>query len=309
MSEELGTGWVFPGQASQVVGMGKALATKYSEVARLYAEADDVLGYKISELCFEGPEDLLTRTDNAQPALLVTSLAHLTALQNHFGDELGGQPLFAAGHSLGEYTALVAAGVLEFGDALKLVHERGRLMNEAGQGDGDGSGMLAVIGGDDALLEEIARETGTEIANYNSPGQTAVSGTKQALVKFSQEATKRGIKKVIPLSVSAAFHSSLMRPVAEELGQLVATTFFRTAQFQIVSNITAQPLPLNDAAAYKEELTVQTYKPVRWVDSVRTMRNGGVQRFIEIGPGKVLAGLIKRIEKDVQILNSEDILK
>lgn len=311
MAEGLPTAWVFPGQGSQIVGMGKALADRYSEIAALFEEADRVLGYSLSQLCFEGPQDLLTRTDNAQPALLTVSVAHLKVLQAYYPPILGVQaPLFTAGHSLGEYSALVAAGAIEFGDALKLVRERGRLMNEAGGGTtAEGSGMVAVIGGDDALLEELARETGTEIANYNSPGQTAVSGTRSALERFTQAAAQRGIKRVIALPVSAAFHSSLMRPMSEELGRMVAATPFEAATVPVVSNVTAQPLPLNSPAAYKEELTMQTYNPVRWVESVRTMYNGGVRRFIEIGPGKVLAGLIKRIEKDIEILNSEDILK
>ena len=316
MSETLGTAWVFPGQGSQVVGMGKALAHRYPEIAALYQEADEILGYKISELCFEGPNDLLTRTDNAQPALLTTSLAHLKILQTYHQTELGANSLmFTAGHSLGEFTALVAAGALDFSDALKLVRERGRLMDEAGKGEISttgqvgGSGMVAVIGGDDALLEELARETGTEVANYNSPGQTAISGTHQALARFTEAATKRGVKRVIPLQVSAAFHSSLMRPMAEQLGQMVAVTNFKPANVPVVSNVTGLPLPLDDIASYKQELTFQTYNPVRWVESIRTMHQAGVRRFVEIGPGKVLAGLIKRIERDAEILNSEDILK
>jgi [acyl-carrier-protein] S-malonyltransferase len=294
--------------------MGQALAQKYPEAASIYAQADQILGYKLSQLCFEGPEDLLTRTDNAQPALLTTSLAHLKVLQTYYPEVIGSQaPLFAAGHSLGEFSALVAVGALDFADALRLVRKRGQLMDAAGKGDaetnGGGSGMVAVIGGDDALLENLARETGTEIANYNSPGQTAISGTREALARFTAEAPKYGIKKVIPLAVSAAFHSSLMKPMADELGRAVAATTFHPATIAVISNVNAQPLPLADSAAYKEELTLQTYNPVRWVETVQTMYQGGVRRFVEIGTSKVLAGLIKRIAKDVQIVNSEDILK
>jgi [acyl-carrier-protein] S-malonyltransferase len=294
--------------------MGQALAQKYPEAASIYAQADQILGYKLSQLCFEGPEDLLTRTDNAQPALLTTSLAHLKVLQTYYPEVLGSQaPLFAAGHSLGEFSALVAVGALDFADALRLVRKRGQLMDAAGKGDaesnGGGSGMVAVIGGDDALLENLARETGTEIANYNSHGQTAISGTREALARFTAEAPKHGIKKVIPLAVSAAFHSSLMKPMAAELGRAVAATTFQPATIAVISNVNAQPLPLADSAAYKDELTLQTYNPVRWVETVQTMYQGGVRRFVEIGTSKVLAGLIKRIAKDVQIVNSEDILK
>jgi len=292
------TAWVFPGQGSQVVGMGKELAQNFTEIAELYNQADAVLGFSLSRLCFEGPEADLTRTDNAQPALLVTSLAHLKAIQLRQPAILDEPPLFVAGHSLGEYTALVANGSLKFEDALRLVRERGRLMNEAGQGSGAGSGMVAVIGADDAQLEEMARQNGVEIA-----------GTTEGLARFTQAAKEAGIKRVIPLPVSAAFHSSVMRPMAAELGQLISQITFSPANFPVVSNVTAQPLPLDDAAALQEELTVQTYSPVRWVESVRTMFNGGATRFVEIGTGKVLTGLIKRIEKGAELVNSEDVLK
>ena len=296
--------WVFPGQGSQAVGMGRDLAARYPEAAALYAEADAALGFSLSRLCWEGPEELLTRTDNAQPAILVTSIAHLTVLKNHFPEVLGtNPPAFVAGHSLGEYTALVAAGALQFAEAVRLVRERGRLMNEAGQGT---SGMVAVIGGDDALLEELCAESGAEMANYNSPGQTAISGTKEALARFS-EAAKTKVKRVIPLPVSAAFHSSLMRPMAEELGKEIGKIEFQDANVPVVSNVTA--IPLTTATEIVNELILQTYSPVRWVEITRTMATGGVTRFVEIGPGKVLTGLIKRIEKEAELVNSEDVLK
>jgi len=284
--------------------MGRDLAARYPEAAALYAEADAALGFSLSNLCWEGPEDLLTRTDNAQPAILVTSIAHLTVLKAHFPEVLGlEKPAFVAGHSLGEYTALVAAGALGFAEAVRLVRERGRLMNEAGQGT---SGMVAVIGGDDALLEELCAETGAEMANYNSPGQTAISGTKEALARFS-EAAKTKVKRVIPLPVSAAFHSSLMRPMAEELGKEIGKIEFQDANVPVVSNVTA--IPLTTATEIVNELILQTYSPVRWVEITRTMATGGVTRFVEIGPGKVLTGLIKRIEKEAELVNSEDVLK
>lgn len=302
------TAWVFPGQGSQVVGMGLALAQKYPEIAALYDQADQILGYPLSRLCFEGPEAELTRTDNAQPALLLTSIAHLRALEKDLNAVLDAPPLFVAGHSLGEYTALVAAGALSLEDGLQLVRERGRLMNQAGQGSGAGSGMAAVIGAEDSLLEQLAHDTGVEIANYNSPGQVAVSGPNEALARFGEAAKAAGVKRVIPLPVSAAFHSSLMRPMAGELGKLIAQKSFNPARFPVVSNVTARPLPLDDNAALKEELITQTYSPVRWIESVRTMYAGGSTRFLEIGTGKVLAGLIKRIEKGAEVLTSEELL-
>jgi [acyl-carrier-protein] S-malonyltransferase len=288
--------------------MGLALTQKYPEIATLYDQADQILGYPLSRLCFEGPEAELTRTDNAQPALLLTSIAHLRVLEKDLSAVLDTPPLFVAGHSLGEYTALVAAGALSLEDGLQLVRERGRLMNEAGQGSGAGSGMAAVIGAEDSLVEQLARDTGVEIANYNSPGQIAVSGPTEALARFGEAAKAAGVKRVIPLPVSAAFHSSLMRPMAGELGKLIAQKSFNPARFPVVSNVTAQPLPLDDNAALKEELITQTYSPVRWIESVRTMYAGGATRFIEIGTGKVLAGLIKRIEKNAEILTSEELL-
>ncbi len=297
--------WVFPGQGSQAVGMGRDLAARYPEAAALYAEADTALGFSLSKLCWEGPEEMLTRTDNAQPAILVTSIAHLYVLKNHFPDTLASEsPAFVAGHSLGEYTALVAAGALQFSEAVRLVRERGRLMNEAGQGNG---GMVAVIGGDEALLEELCADTGAEMANYNSPGQTAISGTKEALERFSQAARAKGVKRVIPLPVSAAFHSSLMRPMAEELGMEIGRIEFQDAGVPVVSNVTAKPL--TKAADIVTELILQTYSPVRWVESTKTMAEGGVTRFVEIGPGKVLTGLIRRIEKEAELINSEVVLK
>jgi [acyl-carrier-protein] S-malonyltransferase len=282
--------------------MGKTLAEKYPQVAALYQEADEILGFSLSDLCFSGPEELLTRTDNAQPAILVTSIVHLKVLQENHSDAIG-IPSFTAGHSLGEYTALVAGGALDFATAVKLVRERGRLMNEAGKGT---SGMVAVIGGDD-ILAEICQASGTEVANYNSPGQTAISGTNEALARFTELAKERGIRKVIPLSVSAAFHSSLMRPMAEELAKVIAKVNFKPAQPPVVSNVTAKPL--NAPEAIKEELILQTYSPVRWVESTQTMYGEGVTRFVEFGTGKVLTGLIKRIVKDVELINSEDLLK
>ncbi len=288
--------------------MGKALAEKYPEAANLYLEADEALGFSLSRLCFDGPEELLTRTDNAQPAILVTSLAHLAVTQKHFPEILGeNSPVFMAGHSLGEYTALVATGALEFGEAVKLVYLRGHLMNEVSKDPAGkpNTGMVAVLGGDDNLLAEIAKESGAEIANFNSPGQTALSGRLETLANFTELARDKGFRKIIPLPVSAAFHSSLMRPMAEELGQAITRLTFNPAKTPVVSNVTARALPLNDPATLKNELITQIYNPVRWVESVQTMYNGGASRFIEIGPGKVLSGLIRRIEKEAETLNSD----
>ncbi len=290
--------WLFPGQGSQYVGMGRDLAEALPEVADLYRQADDLLGAPLSRLCFEGPEEELTRTINAQPALLTTSVAVLLAL----GGRIDGSgrlhlperlpcPSLVAGHSLGEYTALVAAGVLTFPEALRLVRERGRLMGEARSGT-----MAAVIGLEERVLEEICRTYGAEaplvIANYNCPGQYVLSGATEAVARAMEEAQKRGARRVIPLKVSAAFHSPLMQEAASGLARAVATAAFSPANPPVVANTCARPLSLPEA--FREELVSQVCSPVRWSASLEYMWAQGVRRFLEIGPGTVLAGLVRR---------------
>ena len=299
--------WIFPGQGSQSVGMGKDLASASPSAAQVYEQADAILGIALSRLCFEGPEEQLTQTIHAQPALLTTSVAVLLAMGGVL--DAGGRlqlpqrlppPHFLAGHSLGEYTALVAAGALTFPDALRLVRERGRLMGEAQSGS-----MAAVIGLEEELLEDICQEHRQRgplvIANYNSPGQLVLSGASEALEPAMAAAKERGARRVIPLKVSAAFHSPLMAEAANGLAQAIAKISFAPVQIPVVANVTAKPIQTPEELA--SELVSQVCNPVRWTDSLRYIGGQGVEKFLEIGPGKVLAGLARRILPEAEVTN------
>jgi [acyl-carrier-protein] S-malonyltransferase len=290
---------VFPGQGSQSVGMGHKLYQSSPKAKEVFQEADEALQFSLSRLCFEGPEDELRQTINAQPAIMTVSIACLRAASevNHTVS-----PSFVAGHSLGEYTALVAANVLGFADAIRLVRERGRLMQKAGEIKP--GGMAAVIGLDEAVLREICRESGAEIANFNCSVQIVISGSKEALARAMELAKARDARRVILLQVSGAFHSTLMQPTIEGLSQAIAQINFRTPEVPIVVNSTAQPV--TTAEGVKEELLRQLCNCVQWQPSVEYMVEEGVSTFIEIGPGQVLSGLIKRISNKVQVLNMSD---
>jgi len=280
--------------------MGRDLHDAFSQAREVFEEADDALGFRLSRLCFEGPEEELAQTINVQPAILTVSLACLKAAAEVAGGLIC--PAFVAGHSLGEYTALVAAQVLDFRTAVQLTRERGRLMQEAGERVP--GGMAAIIGLDEVSVEQICEETGAEIANLNSPGQTVVSGTKEALVRVMDLASAMGARRIMPLRVSGAFHSSLMQPAAEGMVQAISKLNFHEPSVPIVINTTGRPV--TTAAAVREELLRQLCCPVRWERSVGFMVGAGVATFIEIGPGQVLSGLIKRIDREVQTLNAGD---
>ncbi|HKW79331.1 MAG TPA: ACP S-malonyltransferase [Candidatus Limnocylindria bacterium] len=287
-----GIAWVFPGQGSQKTGMGKELAGRFPSARRTFDEANEALGFDLARLCFDGPDDELQRTANAQPALLATSVAALAAAREALGDLAS--PRFVAGHSLGEFTALVSAGVLAFADALRLVRRRGELMQAA---DPSG-GMAAVIGLDAAAVERAVAATGCVVANDNAPGQVVVSGPRAALEQASAVLSGAGAKRVMPLRVSAAFHSPTMRPVGDALAAAMSRLPFRDAHVPVVSNVDAEPH--TQATEFPSLLAAQTYSPVRWVASVRRMERGGVARFVEFGEGAVLAGLVRRIAPEAQ---------
>ena len=298
MAADQKVAYVFPGQGSQWVGMGHDLYVNLPEAKAVFEEADSILGFALSGLCFEGPEDVLRQTVNAQPAIMAVSVAYLRTspqLQDR------PQPSFLAGHSLGEYTALVAAGTLSFADALRLARERGRLMQEAG--NQTSGGMLAVIGLDEATVQSVCQATGTEIANINCPGQIAISGPSQVLDKAAQLAKEKGAQRVIPLPVSGAFHSRLMQPAADGMAEAVSNLQFQDAVIPIVANTTAEPMTSGNAL--KAELLSQLCHSVLWQKSVEWMIKEGALEFVEIGPGQVLTGLIKRISKEAKAISTE----
>lgn len=298
MAELPKVAYVFPGQGSQSTGMGLDLYNAYTSAREVFDEADASLGFSLSRLCFEGPEEELTKTHNVQPAILVASIAGLKALETAAIADLP-LPAFLAGHSLGEYTALVAAGALGLADAVLLVRERGRLMYEAGLKN-HGS-MLAVIGLDEETVKDVCLQTGTEISNVNCPGQIVISGAVQALAEANRLGKTKGARAMIPLKVSGAFHSALMEPVIAEFGKIIANVRFRSPDIPVISNVTAQPL--TDVDSIKKELVKQLRNCIQWQRSVEYMIRSGVATFYEIGPGRVLSGLIRRINSKLRIFN------
>ncbi len=293
--------FLFPGQGSQTVGMGQDLISTYDVAAQTFAEADDLLGFALSRLCFEGPEAELTDTINVQPALLTVSVAFLRALASEFGSDLAAPASgssFVAGHSLGEYTALVAAGSLSFADGVRLVRERGRLMKAAGERQP--GLMAAILGLEEAQVAALcaeASQTGgvVQVANDNCPGQVVISGDRVGMEAAMEAARAAGAKRVMPLAVSIASHSPLMAPVADELRQAIEATPLYAPAVPLIANTSAQPL--TTVEAIRAELAAQLTGSVRWTASMQALLAAGVTHFIEIGPGEVLSGLMRRIER------------
>ncbi|MGA2302202.1 MAG: ACP S-malonyltransferase [Candidatus Acidiferrum sp.] len=293
--------FVFPGQASQYPGMGKELAEKYPAARAVFEEADQALGFSISKMCFEGTEEELKLTANTQPAILTVSVAAYRVVA-----EKGLAPDFVAGHSLGEYSALVAVGALNFADAVRLVRKRGQYMQEAvpaGQG-----GMAAIMGISPAVVQDACKRAAAgEIctpANLNSPEQTVISGHASAVKRAVEIASQLGAKRSMMLAVSAPFHSALMMPAQEKLEKDLRATSFADLQVPLVTNVDADTIRKGDEA--RQALVRQVTMPVRWEESMRLLLDEGVNTFLEVGPGKVLTGLMRQIERSVASLNVED---
>jgi [acyl-carrier-protein] S-malonyltransferase len=293
--------FLFPGQASQYPGMGRELAEKFPESRAVFDEADATLGFSVSQLCFEGSEDALKLTENTQPAILTVSTAAFRAL------EKGGiTPDFVAGHSLGEYSALVAAGGLDFVSAVKIVRNRGRYMQEAVPA-GEGA-MAAILGLAPAEVADICKKAAdhqvVSPANLNSPEQTVISGDAAAVKRAVEIASQSGAKRAVILPVSAPFHCALMMPAQQRLEPDLRAAKFSNLRFPLITNVDANDISAGDEA--RDALIRQVTQPVRWLDSVHEMIEAGVTIFVEVGPGKVLSGLLRQIDRSVRALNVED---
>jgi [acyl-carrier-protein] S-malonyltransferase len=294
--------FIFPGQGSQYVGMGKELFENFSVAKKIFEEADDTLHFSISALCFKGPEEALKLTENTQPALLTASIAALKVLQ----EEKGTVPQFTAGHSLGEYSALVASGALTFSEAVKMVRLRGKFMQEAVP-VGEGA-MAAVLGMEREQVEKLCEEMSSgEIltpANFNSPGQIVIAGHSKAVERAIERVKQEG-KKAVLLPVSAPFHSPLMKPAGERLGKALEEISVADLKIPVVTNVEAEINTAKDRV--KGLLVAQVSSPVRWEESMRKMIEKGIEQVLEIGPGKVLSGLMKRIDSRIESKNLEDL--
>jgi len=297
--------FIFPGQGSQAVGMGQALAEAFPAARLVFEEVDEALRQKLSKLMFEGPESHLTLTENAQPALMAVSVAVLRVLEGEGGWRLADKAGYVAGHSLGEYSALAAAGALALPDAARLLKLRGQAMQKAVP-VGEGA-MAALLGPELEQVQKIAKQAAEEtklvcgVANDNSPGQVVVSGAKAAVERAMAIATEQGVKRSLLLPVSAPFHCALMQPAADAMEEALANATIRQPVVPVIANVTAQPV--SDPATIARLLVTQVTGTVRWRESVLTMKSLGVSKALELGAGKVLAGLVKRIDKEIEALS------
>ncbi|HSP34329.1 MAG TPA: ACP S-malonyltransferase [Thermoanaerobaculia bacterium] len=297
------TAFVFPGQGSQYAGMGKDVAAAFPTARRVFDDIDAALGFAISRLCFEGPDDQLKLTQNTQPAILAVSSAIHAVLR----ERSDARHDLVAGHSLGEYSAIVSVGGLLAPEAAKIVHMRGKFMQDAVP---VGSGAMAVLIGPSvedarAICEEAAQGDVLSVANINAPGQIVIAGTKNAVDRVILVAKSRGVRRALPLPVSAPFHCELMKPAEERLRPILEEANFKDLSVSLVSNVDASPI--GTAHAVRNALVRQVASPVRWVESVQKMVAMGVRRFVEVGPGNVLTGLIKRIDPAVETINVSDV--
>ena len=292
--------FIFPGQASQAVGMGKDLYENSPAARAVFEQIDEALGRKLTDVMFEGPADDLTRTENAQPAITAVSLAAWKAMEEAKGASV--LPAMTTGHSLGEYSSLAVAGVLSIEDTVKLVVDRGRLMQLAC--DTRPGGMAAIIGIDEQVVEEVCREAGAYMSNVNTAQQIIISGDHDRLSNAIDLATARGAKRAIPLAVNGAFHSGLMDPAQAGLEERLDALDFADPAVPIIGNVTA--LPLTTAAEVREELKQQLQSCVQWNSSINYMSENGVVEFVEVGPGQVLSGMVKRIVKAAKVTSVGD---
>lgn len=297
------TAFVFPGQGSQYAGMGKDIAERFPTARRVFDQIDAALGFSISKLCFEGPDEQLKLTQNTQPAILAVSSAIHAVLEEQGATRRD----LVAGHSLGEYSAIVSVGGLTPAEAAKIVHLRGTFMQEAvpvGTG-----GMAALIGPSldevRSICEEAAQGEVVSVANINAPGQIVIAGTKAGIERAIEIAKKRGVRRAVPLPVSAPFHCELMKPAEEKLKPILDEAPFKDLWLSLISNVDASPI--GTAHAVRNALVRQVVSPVRWVESVQKMVSMGVKHFVEVGPGSVLTGLIKRIDPSVELINISDV--
>lgn len=296
LSNQQASAFIFPGQGAQFVGMGKDLYQASLKVKEIFDKADSILGFSLSKLCFEGPQEELTQTINCQPAILTTSFAlfELFRETKPFNTII---PKYAAGLSLGEYSALLSAGVLGFEDSLLLVRKRAELMEE--EAKINPGKMAAVIGLDRQVLKDIALESKVEIANLNCPGQVVISGNRETVEKAKELACNKGAKRVIDLEVSGAFHCSLMRSAADKFAKLLKDITFKSFRFPVISNVSAKPY--SGTQDISDKLIKQIYSPVLWEDEVRFMASQGVKIFYEIGPGTILKGLLRKIDVSLEV--------
>ncbi|MDA0991108.1 MAG: ACP S-malonyltransferase [Verrucomicrobia bacterium] len=294
-----GSAVVFAGQGAQAVGMARDLAEAMPECRAVFDAADEALGYALSSICFDGPDEELTRSNHCQPGIFVASAACYRALTVRDG---AWRPALAAGLSLGEWTALYAAGAVSFVDALTALEARGRFMQEACE-EHDGS-MVSIIGLDAAACATIADQAGVEVANLNSPEQTVLSGTRQGIESAAALATEAGAKRAIVLNVAGAFHSRLMQSAADRLTDVLATIPFTTPTVPVLSNVTGKPH--GNPAAIREALVKQVTQPVQWVGCIEAAASAGIDSYVECGPGRVLSSLIKRIQPDAKLANVQD---
>lgn len=291
--------FLFPGQGSQSVGMGKDLYDNYESAKNVFDTADKVLGKSITKMCFEGPDEDLKQTVNTQPSIVTMSIAALEALKS----ELDLTPSYTAGHSLGEYCAMYAAGVMSLDDALKLIQKRADLMSET-----KGGSMAAVLNAPEGAVEKALQEASSvgyvDVANYNSPVQVVITGDSDAVAKASELLKEAGVRKVVPLAVSGAFHSKFMENAGKEFEGFVSEYNLSDSKLPVITNVDAEPTTL--AADFKSKMPKQIYSSVHWTQTIEKMIADGVDTFIEIGPGKVLAGLNKKINAEVKTYNVFD---